>query len=199
MLSLYQLSKSLGMEFATAAFHNSYYFHKDDNVITNKDEVCKNFEQLIEWQLKENHPKSWFRAFFNMGLINYIEGGRRMLPCEAGSANFFIEPYGDVYPCNGLEEKYWMKKMGNIRETPNFMTIWESEQAQQVRAMVRKCPKNGWMVGTASPVMHKYIKHPLKWALKNKFLSIQGKPACLDKCWYNVGQDPCQGDLRESF
>lgn len=42
MLSLYQLSKSLGMEFATAAFHNSYYFHKDDNVITNKDEVCKN-------------------------------------------------------------------------------------------------------------------------------------------------------------
>ena len=26
MLSLYQLSKSLGMEFATAAFHNSYYF-----------------------------------------------------------------------------------------------------------------------------------------------------------------------------
>ena len=34
MLSLYQLSKSLGMEFATAAFHNSYYFHKDDNVIT---------------------------------------------------------------------------------------------------------------------------------------------------------------------
>ena len=92
-----------------------------------------------------------------------------------------------------------MKKMGNIRETPNFMTIWESEQAQQVRDMVRKCPKNCWMVGTASPVMHKYIKHPLKWALKNKLLSIQGKPACLDKCWYNVGQDPCQGDLRESF
>lgn len=199
MLSLYQLSKSLGMEFATAAFHNSYYFHKDDNVITNKDEVCKNFEQLIEWQLKENHPKSWFRAFFNMGLINYIEGGRRMLPCEAGSANFFIEPYGDVYPCNGLEEKYWMKKMGNIRETPNFMTIWESEQAQQVRDMVRKCPKNCWMVGTASPVMHKYIKHPLKWAIANKLRSMQGKSACLDKCWYNVGQDPCQGDLREKF
>ena len=74
MLSLYQLSKSLGMEFATAAFHNSYYFHKDDNVITNKDEVCRNFEQLIAWQLQENHPKSWFRAWFNMGLINYIEG-----------------------------------------------------------------------------------------------------------------------------
>ena len=81
--------------------------------------MCKNFEQLIEWQLQENHPKSWFRAWFNMGLINYIEGGRRMLPCEAGSANFFIDPFGEVYPCNGLEEKYWQKSMGNIHETPD--------------------------------------------------------------------------------
>ena len=42
MLSLYQLSLSMGMEFATAAFHNSFYFHKYDNQITNKDEVCNN-------------------------------------------------------------------------------------------------------------------------------------------------------------
>jgi len=105
MLSLYQLSKSLGMEFATAAFHNSYYFHKGDNVITNKEVVCGNFKQLIEWQLKEKHPKSWFRAWFNMGLINYIEGNRRMLPCEAGMANFFIDPWGEVMPCNGLETR----------------------------------------------------------------------------------------------
>lgn len=199
MLSLYRLAKQLGLEFATAAFHNSYYFHKGDNKITNKDEVCGNFEKLIELQLKEKHPKSWFRAYFNMGLINYIEGGRRMLPCEAGSANFFVEPYGDVYPCNGLEEKYWKESMGNIRTTPDFKQIWESEQAERVRAKVRKCPKNCWMVGTASPVMHKYIKYPLRWALKNKLRSLQGKPVCLDKTWCDVGQDPCQGDLREKF
>ena len=199
MLSLYQLSKSLGMEFATAAFHNSYYFHKDDNVITNKDEVCNNFKTLIEWQLKENHPKSWFRAYFNMGLINYIEGNRRMLPCEAGTVNFFIDPIGDVYPCNGMEDKYWKGSMGNIRENKDFMTLWNSEKAEAVRANVRKCPKNCWMVGTASPVMHKYIKHPAKWALKNKLRSILNKPICLDKKWCDVGQDPMQGDLREQI
>lgn len=54
MLSLYRLSRSLEMEFATAALHNSYYFHKTDNVITNQTEVCGNFSKLIEWQLKEN-------------------------------------------------------------------------------------------------------------------------------------------------
>lgn len=193
MLALYRLSQALGMEFATAAFHNSYYFHKSDNVITNKDVVCRDFEQLIRWQLAERHPKSWFRAWFNMGLVNYIEGGRRMLPCEAGSANFFIDPWGVVYPCNGLEEKYWQQSMGNIRETKDFMVLWNGERAAEVRAKVRKCPKNCWMVGTASPVMHKYLRFPLKWALKNKLRSMRGLPPCLDKTWCDVGQDPDQG------
>ena len=199
MLELYRLSKDLGMEFATAAFHNSYYFHKYDNMITNREQVCRDFETLVNWQLKERSPKSWFRAWFNMGLINYIEGNRRMLPCEAGTMNFFIDPYGEVYPCNGMEEKYWKESMGNIRNTHDFMTIWNSPQAEKVRSMVRRCPKNCWMVGTAAPVMKKYIKHPAKWAIKNKMRSLLGKPAILDKCWHNVGQDPQQGDLRESF
>ena len=187
------------MEFATAAFHNSYYFHKDDNVITNKEEVCRNFEQLIEWQLQEKHPKSWFRAWFNMGLINYIEGGRRMLPCEAGSANFFIDPWGEVYPCNGLEPKYWKKSMGNIHTTPDFMELWRSPQAAEVRDCVARCPKNCWMVGTASPVMHKYMKYPMRWAVTNKLRSMRGLKPCLDKTWHDVGQNPSQGDLREKF
>lgn len=198
MLSLYSLSKKLNMEFATAAFHNSYYFHKDDNTISNKEEVCNNFAKLIEMQLKEKHPKSWFRAFFNMGLINYIEGNRRMLPCEAGLVNFFVDPYGEVYPCNGLEEKYWKESMGNIKKAKNFSEIWESDQAQRVRELVRSCPKNCWMVGTAAPVMKKkaYIKHPLGWVLRNKWNVMCGKPVCIDKKWYDVGQDPRQGDLQ---
>ena len=196
MLSLYRLSKSLGMEFATAAFHNSYYFHKYDNRITNKDKVIADFEELIAMQLKENHPKSWARAFFNNGLINYIEGNRRMLPCEAGLVNFFVDPYGEVYPCNGLEKRYWMESMGNIRQASSFKEIWESEQAEKVRAQVRSCPKNCWMVGTASPVMKKYIRHPLKWMLKNKVRSLLHQPLCLERKWYDVGQDPTQGDLR---
>lgn len=196
MLSLYQLSKSLGMEFATAAFHNSYYFHKDDNRVTNLDEVTADFATLIDWQLKEHHPKSWFRAYFNMGLINYLEGNRRLLPCEAGTANFFIDPWGEVYPCNGMEEKYWKESMGNIHDAP-FMTIWNSPQAEKVREQVRRCPKNCWMVGTASPVMHKYIKHPMRWALKNKLRFMRGQKPCIDKQVAEVGQDPRQGNLNK--
>lgn len=199
MLWLYRLAKSMGLEFATAAFHNSFYFHKDDNTIYNKEEVIGNFRRLIEMLLRENSPKSWFRAFFNLGLINYIRGGRRMLPCEAGSANFFIEPNGEVFPCNGLEERYWKESMGNIHKVESFEELWFSPQAERVRQNVRSCPKNCWMVGTAAPVMKKYLRHPAGWVTKNKLKSVLGKPICIDDIpWYDVGQDPAQGNLRTS-
>ncbi len=194
MLALYELSQELGMEFATAAFHNSYYLHKYDNEIRNAAEVIENFRILINRLLKENHPKSWFRAFFNLGLINYMQGGKRMLPCEAGMVNFFIDPYGEVYPCNGLEEEFWLRSMGNIRSVESFEEIWFSDRAEEVRKMVRTCPKNCWMVGTAAPVMKKYFRFPFVWVLQNKFRSLVGKSVDTTYIpYYDVGQDQSQG------
>lgn len=199
MLWLYELSRNLKMQFATAAFHNSFYFQKDDNVITNKAEVSTDFEELINRLFKENHPKSWFRALFNVGLINYINDGKRMLPCEAGSENFFIDPFGEVLPCNGMEEKYWFKSMGNLHDVDSFTDIWTSQRAEDVRAKVAKCPKNCWMIGSASPVMRKYQKQLFPWIIKNKVKSLIGQRVCGDVCpHYNVGQDPAQGSLQHS-
>ena len=91
--------------------------------------------------------------------------------------------------------------MGNIREVKQFDDIWNGEKAQKVREMVKKCPKNCWMVGTAAPVMKKkqYIKHPLNWVIKNKIRSIRGLDACIEPKWFDVGQNPKQGDLRNNM
>jgi radical SAM protein with 4Fe4S-binding SPASM domain len=173
MLNLYELNKNLKMEFATAAFHNSYYFHKYDNVISNKDEVGKNFDELIQRLMRENTPKSWFRAFFNLGLINYIHGGKRLLPCEAGTENFFLDPFGNILPCNGMEETCWFDIMGNLNDADAFMDIWNSKKADDVRRKVSSCPKNCWMIGSVSPVMRKYIKGVIPWVISNKIKSIR--------------------------
>ena len=182
MLSLYSLAKQLNLQFATAAFHNSFYFHKYDNKITNLEEVEGNFRKLIDKLLKEKHPKSWARAYFNYGLINYIRGNKRLLPCEAGTENFFIDPFGKVLPCNGMEEDKWFDTFGNIKDVNSFDELWNSDKAEEIREHVRNCPKNCWMIGTASPVIKKYPKEPMKWILKNKLRSMQGKPACLTFC-----------------
>lgn len=175
MLWLYEMARNLKMQFATAAFHNSFYFHKDDNVITNVDEVCGNFEELCNRLIREHHPKSWFRALFNLGLINYIRGNPRLLPCEAGSENFFIDPYGDVLPCNGMAQK---QSMGNLHEVDDFMQIWNSPRAEEIRRSVRNCPKNCWMIGSASPVIKKYKGKTIPWVIRAKLRSLMGKRLC---------------------
>lgn len=194
MLNLYELNRNLKMQFATASFHNSFYFHKYDNQVTNVDVVCSNFDELIQRLMRENSPKSWFRAFFNLGLINYVKGGRRMLPCEAGTENFFLDPFGNVLPCNGMEETCWFETMGNLNDVSSFDEIWDSEKAKSVRNKVANCPKNCWMIGSASPVMKKYIRYILPWVLKNKCKVICGGRvdiSCIP--FYHVGNNDKQG------
>lgn len=194
MLDLYELNKNLKMQFATASFHNSFYFHKYDNKVTNIDEVCGNFDELIQRLMKENSPKSWFRAFFNLGLINYIKDGRRMLPCEAGTENFFIDPFGNVLPCNGMEENCWFETMGNLNEAATFDEIWNGEKASMVREKVANCPKSCWMIGSASPVMRKYIRQVAPWVIRNKLKVMQGgkvDTTCIP--FFHVGNNDKQG------
>ena len=116
--------------------------------------------------MNSNNPKKWFRAYFNHGLINYIYGQKRLLPCDMAFDTFFIDPYGDVMPCNGTKEKL---VMGNLN-TETWDELWNSEQAEKVRNEVRHCDRNCWMIGSVSPAMHKYITVPAMWVIKHKFL-----------------------------
>ncbi len=169
LLPLFHLSESMKMEFATAAVHNSYYFHKEDNVITQQDEIISALEQLVNELLKSNRVKNWFRAYFNHGLINYVRGKPRLLPCRAGSLLFFIDPFGNLYPCNGMD-----KSFGNIREK-NWDELWNGTRADEIRRDVKNCPKNCWMIGSVAPMIKKKIFSTGMWVLKQKLRSIIGK------------------------
>jgi MoaA/NifB/PqqE/SkfB family radical SAM enzyme len=164
LLPLYELSDALGYEFATATLHNSHYFHKLDNRIEDRDMVCNEFSKLIRELLKSKSVKKWFRAYFNYGLMNYIYGGKRFLKCEMGTESCFLDPSGDVLACNGMDVKV---PMGNIKEQ-NFNEIWNSEQAGNVRNIVKTCNKQCWMVGNAAPAMKRDVRIPIKWIIKNK-------------------------------
>lgn len=166
LVPLYELSDEMGMEFATASLHNSFYFVEAKNIIKDRPMVAENFENLINELLASNSPKKWFRAYFNHGLINYIYGQKRLLPCDMSFDTFFIDPYGDVMPCNGTKDK---EVMGNLNEQ-NWDELWDSEQADRVREKVRHCDRNCWMIGSVSPAMHKYIWVPAAWVIKHKFL-----------------------------
>jgi Fe-coproporphyrin III synthase len=164
LIHLYNLSDHMGMEFATATLHNSFYFRKTDNKIEDVEKVVASFEELINKLLKSRSPKKWFRAYFNHGLINYIKGNKRLLPCDMGKNGFFLDPFGDILPCNGMTEKM---SMGNLNEQ-SFNEIWNSPRAEEVRAAVQSCTKNCWMIGSAAPAMKDKITTPLAWIAKEK-------------------------------
>lgn len=165
LVALYDLSNEMNMEFATASLHNSFYFVEAKNIIHDRPMVAKEFERLINELLKSKSPKKWFRAYFNHGLINYIYGQKRLLPCDMAFDTFFIDPYGDVMPCNGTKDK---EVMGNLNECESWDELWQSPKAQAVRSKVRCCDRNCWMIGSVSPAMHKYIWVPAFWVLRHK-------------------------------
>lgn len=164
MIELYRLAHAMNMEFATAATHNSFYFHKADNHYVDPEMVAAEFERIAGKLLRTGKPKNWFRAYFNMGLANKVRGGNRPLPCAVGSDVFFLDPYGNVLPCNGSDEPMIM---GNLNER-SFDEIWNSQQAGRVREQVKNCTKQCWMIGSASPAMKKRPWIPAAWILRNK-------------------------------
>ena len=164
LVALYDLSNEMGMEFATASLHNSFYFVEAKNIIHDRPMVAQEFENLINKLLASKSPKKWFRAYFNHGLINYIYGQKRLLPCDMAFDTFFIDPYGDVMPCNGTKCK---NVMGNLNEQ-SWEELWNSEKAENVRNVVRHCSRNCWMIGSVSPAMHKYIWIPAWWVIRHK-------------------------------
>lgn len=168
LVPLYDIATELGMEFATASLHNSFYFVESQNIIHDRPMVASNFEKLINKMLCSMSPKKWFRAYFNHGLINYIYGQPRLLPCDMSFDTFFIDPYGDVMPCNGTQDK---EVMGNLN-AQTWDELWHSKQANDVRTKVRKCNRECWMIGSVSPAMHKYIWKPAWWVLKHKLISF---------------------------
>ena len=162
VLELYELADAMGLEFATAAVHNTFYFHKDDNIITQKDRVAGNLEELARRLLHTTQPKKWFRAWFNMGLANYVRGGDRLLPCDMGQDIFLVDPFGRVLPCNALDAP-----MGSLKER-SFAEIWDSAEASAVRARCAQCDANCWMIGSVAPAMKKHIAVPAAWIAKAK-------------------------------
>ena len=171
LVPLYRLSDEMHMEFATASLHNSFYFVESRNIIHDRPMVAQAFEDLINELLKSKQPKKWFRAYFNHGLINYIYGQKRLLPCDMSFDTFFIDPYGDVMPCNGTKDK---EVMGNLNRQ-SWDELWNSPEAEAVRKKVRACERNCWMIGSVSPAMHKYIWKPAWWVVRHRFLRFWKK------------------------
>ncbi len=177
LLDLYHIMAYMDLEFANSAMHNSFYFFKYDNKIEDLELVTKEMKRFIISLLNSKRKrlrmriKDWFRAYINLGLLNYMQSKGRPLPCGAATDTFFLDPYGNILACNGSDEP-WI--MGNLKKS-DFDEIWNSQQANLIREKVKNCNKNCWMTGTAVPAMRRKVWIPAYWVLNNKIRLTLGK------------------------
>ena len=96
------------------------------------------------------------------GVLDHILDPRgRTLPCSAASDSFFIDPYGDVYPCIFMDAV-----LGNIRETP-MEEIYMSPGASDARRAINdlECP-NCWVECEAFRDINRDTRGSVSTALK---------------------------------
>ncbi|MGN0515361.1 SPASM domain-containing protein, partial [Eubacterium sp.] len=121
--------------------------------------------------------KDYGRAYFNKSIHRRLRGddfGYRP-PCGALKDFFFIDPWGNVTPCNGSGEE-WI--IGNIKED-SFENIMNSEKAKEAEKKVAECKRNCAFIVTERHDMVRRPWVPVMWILKNKIRISQGK----DICW----------------
>ena len=116
-----------------------YYKNNDFGTIYDKETLYKSLRTIAKNALEEYGVlRSITMLKYLTGIQEYIETeNRRTTPCHACTESFFLDPYGDVYPCIFMNSR-----LGNIREKP-FLEIWNSEKAEDTRLRISEleCPR----------------------------------------------------------
>ena len=178
LLHLYDLCVALDVELGNSAVHNSWYFHKDDNQIES-EEALRQHELFVKALLtsKRRHLKDrlkdYGRAYFNRSIHRRLRGDTDEYrpPCGALSDFFFIDPWGNVTPCNGSSEEW---KLGNIKED-SLENILASDKAKEAMEKVRNCKRNCTFIVTERHDMVRHPWVPILWVLKNKWRIHKGQ------------------------
>ncbi|MBR7011326.1 MAG: radical SAM protein [Muribaculaceae bacterium] len=183
LLHLYDLCVALDVELGNSAVHNSWYFHKEDNQIES-EKALEQHERFVKALLtsKRRHLKDrlkdYGRAYFNRSIHRRLRGDTDEYrpPCGALTDFFFIDPWGNVTPCNGSSEEW---KLGNIKDD-TLENILSSDKAREAMEKVRNCKRNCTFIVTERHDMVRRPWVPIMWILKNKWRIRKGQDICWD-------------------
>ncbi|MCD4691450.1 MAG: radical SAM protein [Calditrichales bacterium] len=184
LVHVYELSAYLDVELGNSVMHNSWYFHKEDNPIS-APEALKYEEEFIRSMLTSKRRsfkgkvKDYGRAYFNRSIYKRLRGdapGYRP-GCGAVDDFFFVDPWGNIIPCNGSAEE-WI--MGNLKED-TFEDIMNSEKAKDIyNNKVKTCDRNCSFIVTERHDMIRRPWVPISWVLKNKLRIKKGMDISID-------------------
>jgi MoaA/NifB/PqqE/SkfB family radical SAM enzyme len=139
---VYVLARRFGADFSIRPvnYSENYYRNVDDRGPLDdfSDELLPLIRKLARDTVERRgliHSAPTIR--YLQGVLDYIrDPTQRRLPCAAGGDSFFLDPYGDIYPCIFVNYK-----MGNVREE-QLGDLWRTDEASSIRERISAgdCP-----------------------------------------------------------
>lgn len=173
LVKLHELCSYLGVDLGNSVMHNSWYFHKFDNIDEDREKTVHMEKNFIASMLQsprrdlKGKLKDYGRAYFNKSILRRLAGDTSNYrpPCGAGEDFFFVDPWANVTPCNGSDEE-WI--VGNLKDA-SFEEIMNSKKASEVMQRVKSCKKDCCFIVTERHDMVRRPWKPIYWIAKNKF------------------------------
>lgn len=148
---VYGLTQQLGIEMSFTLVHSSENYFGQDNKLGNVEQLTREIDWLIEKELGQWDVRRWARAFYAHGMKKFIETGQRILPDYSGQLSVFVDPKGNIFPCDVSS-----RKIGMLKNFDQLESVGENE-----------CEKS-WMMCTARQSIKKHKWQVLKWVFWNK-------------------------------
>jgi len=139
---VWSIARAHGADFSFRPVNFSDIYYKNREVSPTPSECAEHIlpalqamgRTLIE---EQGLRRALTNLRYTQGALDYIrDPGRRLLPCRAASASFFLDPHGNVYPClfNG-------EALGNVKDE-SLSKIWGSQAAGEARKRISggDCP-----------------------------------------------------------
>ena len=169
LIYLYELCVALDIELGNSVVHNSWYFQ----------EALKQHELFVQALLQSKRRgikkklKDYGRAYFNKSIHRRLRGDAPGYRPQCGALKdfYFIDPFGNVSPCNGSGEE-WI--IGNIKED-TIENIMNSDKAKETILKVANCQRNCAFIVTERHDMVRKPWKPIWWIVKNKIRIKMGK------------------------
>ena len=163
---VYKLSESYGLNLGIQfAQHSSNFYGNDDKKFYLDDiallDIKKDIDKIIRDKYKNMkllHKIIGSELYYLAHMVDFQQTHSRFSPCYSGSNSFFMDPFGDVYPCIMLNEK-----MGNIDD---FDNMWISTKADEIRQGISDAKCACWTPCETLPSLDHNMKI-IGWNINN--------------------------------
>ncbi len=153
VLKVHSLAKKLGVIFSTRVAQSSglFYNNVSSKVFIDEKDIPE-VKKIFQFLLKEQPRNLFYRYYLTKFLGN---PNKQPIQCFSGFNSFFIDTYGDLYPCIMLNNK-----LGNLKKK-NLKQLLNSDEAKKIKKYIKEGKCSCW---TDCEALNSIYSNPIELA-----------------------------------